>query len=191
MSTNIEIESKVLLTKDDFEKVLDALRADRYKRIRQVNHYIDSEDQALRRLGCALRIREKDDFVLTLKTPLSEGLLEKSQTISWRQYDRLAKNNTFPDGDIKNFLEILGIKIEELKILTSLTTDRIEIPYKEGLLSLDTNVYSGNTDYELEMEQTSIQYAEECLQEICALANVPCVFNTFSKQARAMNALKK
>jgi len=191
MSTNIEIESKVLLTKDDFEKVLDALRADRYKRIRQVNHYIDSEDQVLRRLGCALRIREKDDFVLTLKTPLSEGLLEKSQTISWRQYDRLAKNNTFPDGDIKNFLEILGIKIEDLKILTSLTTDRIEIPYKEGLLSLDTNVYSGNTDYELEMEQTSIQYAEECLQEICALANVPCVFNTFSKQARAMNALKK
>ena len=191
MSTNIEIESKVLLTKDDFEKVLDALRADRYKRIKQVNHYIDSEDQALRRLGCALRIREKDDFVLTLKTPLSEGLLEKSQTISWRQYDRLAKNNIFPDGDIKNFLEILGIKIEELKILTSLTTDRIEIPYKEGLLSLDTNVYSGNTDYELEMEQTSIQYAEECLQEICALANVPCVFNTFSKQARAMNALKK
>ena len=191
MSTNIEIESKVLLTKDDFEKVLDALRADRYKRIKQVNHYIDSEDQALRRLGCALRIREKDDFVLTLKTPLSEGLLEKSQTISWRQYDRLAKNNTFPDGDIKNFLEILGIKIEDLKILTSLTTDRIEIPYKEGLLSLDTNVYSGNTDYELEMEQTSIQYAEECLQEICALANVPCVFNTFSKQARAMNALKK
>lgn len=191
MSTNIEIESKVLLTKDDFEKVLDALRADRYKRIKQVNHYIDSEDQALRRLGCALRIREKDDFVLTLKTPLSEGLLEKSQTISWRQYDRLAKNNTFPDGDIKNFLEILGIKIEDLKILTSLTTDRIEIPYKEGLLSLDTNVYSGNIDYELEMEQTSIQYAEECLQEICALANVPCVFNTFSKQARAMNALKK
>ena len=191
MSTNIEIESKVLLTKDDFEKVLDALRADRYKRIKQVNHYIDSEDQALRRLGCALRIREKDDFVLTLKTPLSEGLLEKSQTISWRQYDRLAKNNIFPDGDIKNFLEILGIKIEDLKILTSLTTDRIEIPYKEGLLSLDTNVYSGNTDYELEMEQTSIQYAEECLQEICALANVPCVFNTFSKQARAMNALKK
>lgn len=191
MSTNIEIESKVLLTKDDFEKVLDALRADRYKRIKQVNHYIDSEDQVLRRLGCALRIREKDDFVLTLKTPLSEGLLEKSQTISWRQYDRLAKNNTFPDGDIKNFLEILGIKIEDLKILTSLTTDRIEIPYKEGLLSLDTNVYSGNTDYELEMEQTSIQYAEECLQEICALANVPCVFNTFSKQARAMNALKK
>ena len=35
MSTNIEIESKVLLTKDDFEKVLDALRADRYKRIKQ------------------------------------------------------------------------------------------------------------------------------------------------------------
>lgn len=190
MSTNIEIESKVLLSKTDFEKVINVLHAERYKRIRQINHYIDTEDQALRRLGCALRIREKDDFVLTLKTPLSEGLLEKSQTISWKQYELLEKNNIFPDGNIKTFLEILGIKIDDLKILTSLTTDRIDIPYKEGLLSLDKNIYSGYYDYELEMEQTSIQYAEECLKEICALAEVPCVFNTFSKQARAMNALK-
>ena len=36
-----------------------------------------------------------------------------------------------------------------------------------------------------------VERAKECLEEICALAGVPCVFNTFSKQARAMNALKK
>ena len=57
-------------------------------------------------------------------------------------------NGIFPDGDIKNFLEILGIKIENLKILTSLTTDRIEIPYKEGLFSLDKNEYSGTIEKE-------------------------------------------
>ena len=191
MSTNIEIESKVLLSKEDFDKLLDVLHADKYKRVKQINHYIDTDHQSLRRLGCALRIREKDDFVLTLKTPLSEGLLEKSQNISWRQYEKLAKDNVFPEGDIKLFLEILGIKISELKIITSLTTDRIEMPYKEGLLSLDRNVYSGYTDYEIEMEQTSIHYAEECLKEICESADIPCVFNTNSKQARAMNALKE
>lgn len=191
MSTAIEIESKVLLDKDDFEKVIDALHGDKYKRIKQTNHYIDSESQVLRRLGCALRIREKDDFVLTLKTPLSEGLLEKSQTITWREYEKFHKNNIFPEGDIKNFLELLGIKVSELRILTSLSTVRIEIPYNEGLLSLDENTYSGIVDYEIEMEHTSIQNAQESLQEVCKLAKVPYVLNTNSKQARAMNALKK
>lgn len=191
MSTNIEIEAKVLLNKEDFEKVLDTMHADQFRRIRQTNHYIDTDVQSLRRLGCALRIREKDDFVLTLKTPLSEGLLEKSQTITWRQYEKLAKENIFPDGDIKLFLEILGIKVDDLRILTSLTTDRIDMPYKEGVLSLDCNHYSDMIDYEMEMEQTSIQYAEACLKEICDLAKVPFVLNPNSKQARAMNALKK
>ncbi len=191
MSTNIEIESKVLLSKENFEKVIEALHADRYKRVKQTNHYIDSDNQSLRRLGCALRIREKDDFVLTLKTPLSEGLLEKSQTITWKQYEMFDKDNVFPEGPIKVFLEILGIKVDELHILTSLTTDRIEIPYKEGTISLDRNSYSGVIDYEVEMEHTSMEHAEDCLIEICKMADVPCVFNSDSKQARAMNALKK
>lgn len=191
MSTAIEIEAKVLLNKEDFDKVVDAVHGEKYKRITQTNHYIDSDSQVLRRLGCALRIREKDDFVLTLKTPLSEGLLEKSQTITWKEYEKLSKENIFPEGDIKNFLELLGIKVNELKILTSLSTVRIEIPFNDGLLSLDTNTYSGIVDYELEMEHTSIQNAQESLQKVCALAKVPYVINTMSKQARAMNALKK
>ncbi len=191
MSTTIEIESKVLLNKDNFEKIIEVLHGERYKRFKQTNHYIDSDTQSLRRLGCALRIREKDDFVLTLKTPLSEGLLEKSQTITWKEYELLAKDNIFPEGPIKVFLEILGVKVNELKILTSLTTERIEIPYKEGTISLDRNSYSGLIDYEVEMEHTSIKHAEDCLIEICKLADVPCTFNSDSKQARAMNALKK
>ncbi len=191
MSTNIEIESKVLLNKDNFEKVIETLHADRYKRVKQINHYIDSKHQTLRRLGCALRIREKDDFVLTLKTPLSEGLLEKSQTITWKEYELFAKDKIFPEGPIKTFLEILGIKVSELEILTSLTTDRIEITYKEGTLSLDRNSYSNTIDYELEMEHTSIQHAQDCLVEVCKMADVPCEFNLDSKQARAMKALKK
>ena len=41
------------------------------------------------------------------------------------------------------------------------------------------------------MEHTSIQNAQESLGEVCKLAKVPYVINTNSKQARAMNALKK
>ena len=118
-------------------------------------------------------------------------MLEKSQTITWREYENFAENEVFPEGDIKNFLELLGIKVSELRILTSHSTIRIEIPYNEGLLSLDENTYSGIVDYELEMEHTSIQNAQESLEEVCKLAKVPYVINTNSKQARAMNALKK
>lgn len=190
MSTNIEIEAKVLLSKKSFETVLEYMHAEKYKRVKQTNHYIDSDDAILRKLGFALRIREKEDFVLTLKTPMSEGLLEKSQAITWKQYERLSHDLVFPEGAIKDFLVILGINVNKLKILTSLTTERIEIPYKDGILSLDRNNYNGHTDYELELEHTSMHHAEECLLEICTSAKVDCVFNQKSKQARAMDTMK-
>jgi len=193
MSTNIEIESKVLLTKDDFEKVLDALRADRYKRIRQVNHYIDSEDQVLRRLGCALRIREKDEeFELTLKTPLSEGLLEKNENISWRDFENLSERQIFPDGNIRKFLLILGVKVSDLKVLTSLCTERIHVEFEGFGLALDKNIYSNIFDYELEVESSSIERAQQEIENIlneCDIKNFS--FNKVSKQARALNALEK
>ena len=98
MHSNIEIEAKVLLQKEQYEQVVSYLHLERYKKIKQTNHYIDSTTRVLRDNDFALRVREKDDFVLTLKTPLSEGLLEKNQTLSWREYDALEDESIFPAG---------------------------------------------------------------------------------------------
>ena len=143
MQSNIEIEAKVLLTKDQYENLLKYLHLERYKKIEQTNHYIDSTNRVLKKSDIALRIRENNDFVLTLKTPLSEGLLEKNQNITWREYSDLEDNGIFPQGDIKNFLEICGFNTRELKVLASLKTSRIELELDDGVLCLVGGILIG------------------------------------------------
>lgn len=192
MNSNIEIEAKVLLSEEEYNKIIVHFHLDRYPRIKQTNYYIDSETRVLKENGIALRIRESNDFELTLKTPLSEGLLEKNQNITWREYESLEKRGVFPEGQIKSFLEVLGFNIDKLKILASLTTERIEIHYKDGLMSLDRNVYNNQIDYELEMEQTSMDGAEELIKDLLKEVGIEeHAFNHVSKQARAINALTK
>ena len=130
MSNNIEIEGKILVTETEFESLLKYFKRTDEDKIVQINHYIDSQDQQLRKLGFALRIREKiNRYVLTLKTPLSEGLLEKDQDISKEVYKSFKYENKFPDGSIKNFLLMLGLNVDSLSIVTSLKTERYDIDY--------------------------------------------------------------
>ena len=192
MHSNIEIEAKVLLTKEQYSLVVSYLHLERYKKIKQTNHYIDSTSRVLKDNDFALRIREKDDFVLTLKTPLSEGLLEKNQTLSWREYDALEDQGVFPVGNIKSFLELCGFNTRELKVLASLTTHRIEFEYEDGLVCLDENIYGKNekiVDYELEIEAISMERAEELIKNLLSAAGInEFKFNTLSKQRRALEA---
>lgn len=193
MSEHIEIEAKVLLLKEEYESIIDYLGLTRYKKVSQTNYYIDTSDSFLKKNGIALRVREKSDqFELTLKTPLSEGLLEKNETMSWRDFDLLKEKNFFPEGGIKKFLAILGVDVDDLKILTSLTTERIEIKYKDSTISVDKNRYSDIVDYELEVEATSMENAQQIALDILKNSNIEnSTFNKISKQARALNALRK
>ena len=193
MSSNIEIEAKVLLLKDEYEKIIEKLNLSKYRKIKQTNHYIDTPDRYLKKNGIALRIREKDEeFELTLKTPLSEGLLEKNENISWRDFEKLEENNFFPEGNIKKFLSILGVKVEDLRVLTSLCTERISVEYEGCEIALDKNTYSDIIDYELEVESSSMDRAKEEVRSILSECNIEGFsFNKVSKQARALNALEK
>jgi len=191
MSTNIEIEVKVLLSQSDFEKVKKVMKAEDFPLIIQTNHYIDTVRSQLRKYGMALRVREiNQEYTLTLKSPLAEGLLEKNQNLSASEFTTLKTASLFPEGDIKVFLIGLGIQVEKLQILTALTTHRISRPYQDCLFSMDENYFDHQVDYELEMEGTSVANAEIQMREICTKAHVPFIRNTKSKQARAMNALK-
>ena len=193
MSSNIEIEAKVLLLKDEYNAIIETLNLQKYRKIKQTNHYIDTPDRYLKKNGIALRIREKDEeFELTLKTPLSEGLLEKNENISWRDFENLSERQIFPDGNIRKFLLILGVKVSDLKVLTSLCTERIHVEFEGFGLALDKNIYSNIVDYELEVESSSIERAQQEIENIlneCDIKNFS--FNKVSKQARALHALEK
>ena len=189
MSNAIEIEAKALVSQDDYRK-LAKLFPDS-PRYTQTNHYIDSDTRILNKEGIALRIREKSgQYELTLKTPLSQGLLEKNCVITKQQFDDFKEKGIFPKGDTSRFLTMLDIDIATLKILTSLTTDRIDVEYKGGLLSIDRNCYSGKTDYEVEFEYNNLGGAKKVLSDLFEENGIAYTFTKASKTRRAMEALE-
>ncbi|MGM9814170.1 MAG: CYTH domain-containing protein [Candidatus Enteromonas sp.] len=190
MSNAIEIEAKALVQAEDYKKLTKAFRGS--PRYVQTNHYIDTEDRSLAKEGLAIRIREKgQSYELTLKTPLSEGLLEKNAPITYDQFVEFRDFGDFPKTDITRFLLQLDVDITKLKILTSLTTERVDVEYEGGLLSLDRNTYSGKTDYEIEFEYNSMNGAQKIMKDLFDQHEIPCHFSTASKVQRAMAAIGK
>lgn len=191
MSNAIEIEAKVLISQDDYRKLAKVFPYS--PRYIQTNYYIDSDTRILNKEGIALRIRERNgQYELTLKTPLSQGLLEKNCTISHEQFLDFTNKGIFPKGDTSRFLTMLDIDIATLKIITSLTTERIDVDYEGGLLSIDRNVYSGITDYEIEFEYNNLEGAKEILSNLLKKNGImDFTFSKNSKTHRAMEALKK
>ena len=189
MSNAIEIEAKVLLPKEDYQKIVKLFpNSPRYV---QTNYYIDNDAHGLAKAGIALRIREKaGQMELTLKTPLSQGLLEKSTPISMNDFASFRDFNEFPEGDLKRFLTMLDFDVKELKILTSLSTERIDVAYEGGLLSIDRNTYNGQVDYEVEFEFNNLEGAKRILGQFLEDHGVKAEFSEMSKTRRAMSTIK-
>lgn len=153
MSQNIEIEFKNLLLKEEFNQLLTYFQLSKADFFRQENHYFDTKDFTLKQLGSALRIRKKPDhFEMTLKQPHPDGLLETNEKLT--EVDALAYLSGEPlkQGSIYLSLVSEGINPQELCYFGTLTTDRAEIEYKDGLLVLDRSSYLNVIDFEVEYE---------------------------------------
>lgn len=187
MSTNIEIEAKILVSKQEFERIRQFLKLDQVTPIRQTNYYIDDESGQLRQYGFALRIREIDNqYTLTLKSPMAEGTLEKNQLITREEYERLKNDHQFPIGKVQALLAMFGFNTSTLGIIADLTTERIDTSFQGQHVCLDVNSYNRQIDYEIESEQSSLKYAAETLQKLCSETGVHYQENHVSKYARAI-----
>lgn len=191
MSTNIEIEVKTLITKSEYDRVLEFFKNEKREAVCQTNYYIDTKDADLKKHEVSLRVRQLNGLLMTLKTPLSEGLLEKSQLISEHEFKAFREKGVFPTGTISEFIERLYIEPTSLTILAQLTTSRINIPYNSYLLAVDQNEYANEVDYELEMEGSSLEKARFFLEEVCEKVGIKFVENKISKQKRALIAHRK
>ena len=190
MSNAIEIEAKALVEKGEYDKLVRLFPGS--PRYLQTNYYIDTDNRDLAKSGIALRIREKAGMLeLTLKTPLSQGKLEKSEPITFNDYAAFRDFGQFPKNDLRRFLLMLDFDVEKLKILTSLATERMDVEFDGGKISIDKNTYSGKVDYEVEFEYNNIAAAEEKLYAFldeCKIAYTP---THLSKVQRAMKAIGK
>ena len=193
MATNIEIEAKVLITEKEYNHVLSYYKNHVINEYDQINYYIDSENLSLKKMGIGLRIREKGGiYTLTLKAPLAEGLLEKDENLSKEVFNAFIKSNKFPECYTVDFIKMLGVDPKTLKVITTLTTHRVEVNYNDSgyEFSIDKNSYNSKVDFELEVAGPSLNRAKEMLKEICVSTNTFYKDNLKSKETRALETVE-
>ncbi|OXS77108.1 CYTH domain-containing protein [Lysinibacillus sp. KCTC 33748] len=154
MAQQIEIEFKNLLTKEQYEYLLQEFNISENAIHRQTNHYFDTPSQAIRKRQSGLRIRQIDKyFECTLKEKNAEHAhLETTDELTAEQAEKMLANEDFYAQEVAKRLALFNIPLEKLEVFGSLTTDRVEIPYKDGLLVFDHSFYLQCDDYEVEYE---------------------------------------
>ncbi|MCI1857168.1 MAG: CYTH domain-containing protein [Sporolactobacillus sp.] len=153
MPRETEIEFKNMLEEKEFDRLRVKFSVDNDTFFKQTNDYFDTPTHALRKRKTALRIRHVDgkhDF--TLKQPHEGAVLETHQLLSDKESRDLIRFGVMPEGEVEQAIARLGVDVDQLVHLGSLTTQRACFPYKDGMLFLDSSTYLRHHDYELEFE---------------------------------------
>ena len=174
MSTNLEIEFKNMLSESEYEQLLNHFSISEEQIWTQKNVYFDTKAFDLKRQKAALRVRIKNNtYELTLKTQAEVGLLETNQMITKTDYTTLKHDHRLINGPVYEALMDLGININDLRVITDLTTKRAEVDYQDGLLVLDKSFYGELIDFELEYEVKDYNKGLNIFNELLAKHNIP------------------
>jgi len=174
LAVNLEIEFKNLLHKEEYEQLLHYFSIDKTQVNVQTNIYFDTWEKSLKNMEAALRIRKKQDaFELTLKTKDPRGALELNQAITQNHYFDLINKGLLIKGEVYEALVKLAIDPNDLHVIAKLTTKRVEVPYKNGIIFLDESSYGHVVDYELEYEALDYTEGLETFKQFLELHQIP------------------
>lgn len=192
MTQEIEIEFKNLLTKHQYEQLLQDFHIRKNAIHRQTNHYFDTPTHAIRKLQSGLRIRQiGENYECTLKEKNAEHAhLETTAQLTAAQAQKMLESEGFFAEEVAKKLAIHNIPLDQLRVFGSLTTDRVEIPYKEGLLVFDHSYYLQCDDYEVEYEAKDAIKGKAIFDEFLQQYGIPKQ-ETDKKIARFMKALQQ
>ncbi|GGH83977.1 uncharacterized protein YjbK [Pullulanibacillus pueri] len=174
MNQEIEIEFKNMLTDKEFTQLIQHFNLSPHSFFVQENEYFDTKSFDLKNQQSALRIRKKgEQFTLTLKQPATEGLLETHQALSLDEVNTFKIEHKLPSGNVTTVLQQMGVAIQELHSLGTLTTRRGELPYKNGLLVLDHSFYLNSEDFELEYEVSEFKTGKTIFEALLKEHAIP------------------
>lgn len=190
MSTNLEIEVKSKLTKEEYEKIIGSFEHPRFQY--QTNFYIDNSKFQLSDLKLGLRIRKEKDFVeLTIKVPDEEGRLEINQKISPNEFENFLFKNEFPNGEIMRYLKVNYPKIAgDFSIFGTLHNQRLTIDLEDSEIVIDHFNYFDKEEYEIECESHSLKHAETVLKNYLEKFGIKYQKNTSTKLQRVLNLVR-
>lgn len=111
--TNLEIEYKTLLTKDEYNRLL--AKMSHIQPVTQTNYYIDTPNFDLKKHKMSLRIRTlADKAEMTLKVPEEVGNREYNVSLSNKQAKFLIKDFSLTVSPIKEIIDALDIEQDQL-----------------------------------------------------------------------------
>ena len=176
MNQHIEIEFKNMLTKEEFYQLMQLFNIEQDGFVVQRNHYFDTNTFDLKKHTSALRIREKQStYEMTLKQPLAnqEGLLETNCYLDSHTANQMINVGGISDSKIAEKIKNLNIDPQSIRYFGTLTTQRVEAPYKSGLLVLDHSTYFQIEDFEVEFEVHDYEQGKREFDELLVEAGIP------------------
>lgn len=174
MTQELEIEFKNILTKEEYMALRKKYNLLHQSPVSQINHYFETNTLSLKKKGCALRIREKNQqYKLTLKQPYQDGLLETHDSLTEEEMTNWLKGKIIRKPNVAAQLEELDISLLDLTYWGKLTTNRIEHQLTNGLLVLDHSIYQNQEDYELELEVQSYHSGQQVFYSILSENHIP------------------
>ncbi len=175
MHQEIEIEFKNLLTEQEYNLLLEQLNIRSETANKQVNYYFDTADMLLKEHKSALRIRKKGgEYVLTLKEPHPDGLLETHQKCTETEAINAMETGDIPQGQVtEQIRRLTSVSEAQFNYLGELSTKRLEIHEPDGLIVLDKSEYLGKVDYELEFETSARTAGEAAFKRLLNDYGIP------------------
>jgi len=172
MTQEIEIEYKVLLTKNEYDQLTNDFPFPKRSTL-QTNYYFETNNHDLKKHRSALRIREKaNKYILTLKQPYKNAILETHDPLSFDAFLRWKNGMPTHAPHVEQQLTKMDIQINELIYFGSLQTKRKTFTSKNIIYVLDESHYNGKMDYELEIEAPSHEIGNTIFLEILQRYNI-------------------
>lgn len=178
MAKELEIEYKNLLTKLEYQNLLEITNLTKENIHEQTNIYFDTKNGILKEKKQGLRIRllpQKIEFTLKVPQKNSYTYLEITDILNVFDLDKsLEEQIDLSKSEVLNYLANENILVTDLKEIGSLTTKRAEKKLDQNtLLVLDESYYYGVTDYELEMEVLDSAIGQKTFENFLAENNIP------------------
>lgn len=192
MSKDIENEERLMLSEEEYSLLMDEYSSkDNAKMIEQINYYFDDENLSLMHSHKVLRVRliNQNIYELTMKIKgtSTTGDTELNTYIKSLDDFKLEKGIDPIINEI--ILEIEKSTSNEIKLITSLETKRLEVKYDNHLLVIDKNKYLDVIDYDLEIEAPTKKIAKDIILEYASKYSLTYKKGYISKSRRAFNYL--
>ena len=167
---NMEYEARVMINEEQYLNIRNHYLSSglSYTELVNENYYFDTPDLKLSNSHKVLRLRKINDkkYELTLKIQEEKGCLEINCPLTSIEALKFLEGGDIPSNKIREKLLEINIEPKDIKYITDLKTERLEVKLKDYLLVIDKNYFRGRIDFNLEVESDAEEHAKSALEAI-------------------------